>query len=158
MSLEQTAENNVEQLYNIKVSEPQKLQLSGIQDRWYKTVIKTLKSDEEELRKVPLRPSYRLEVTTIPRHYSAGEVKTLEELRIFRLQCVPQRGDVDSFIGLIAENCKMLMYTRTNPFTTSECNNIERLNMRLEMQFQKYELSLESDTQLQMRLKVNWTK
>ena len=87
-----------------KLSEPRKLQLSGIQERWYKTIVKTLKSDEGDLRKVPLNQNYRLEMTNIPRNYSEGEVTNLEELRVFRLQCMPPRGDIDSYIGLVAEN------------------------------------------------------
>ena len=77
-------------------------------------------------------------------------MKTLEELRVFRLQCMPPRGDIDSYIGLVAENCKIRMYTRTNPFSTSEIGLVERLNMKLDMQFKIYELRLESDMQLQL--------
>ena len=102
-----------------KISEPRELQLTGIARRWHRLLLRALNSDEETLRLQPIQAAYRLQLTQVPRFYSAEDIKLLEGSRAFQLTSLPRRDD-ENYIGLTSNDCTIILYNRPESFSNNE--------------------------------------
>ena len=68
---------SVQTWLNFRVTEPRKMQLSSVALRWHKLLQRELSDDENHLKMVAIEPDYRIQMTTVPRNYSGGDIKSL---------------------------------------------------------------------------------
>jgi len=88
---------------SFRISEPRALQLEGVAKRWYPILLKVLQSDTDSLKRQPIRANYRLKMTTVPKLYTEEDIKSLEEPRSFKLDCLPKH-DIENHMALMSEN------------------------------------------------------
>ena len=135
-----------------QVSEPRKLQLSGIQNKYRKILSDIISMEVSELNIIPLANFYKIGITEVNHHYSENDIKDLEKVRTFQMLCQQTIGGPESEVGLISPECKIMLYSRVLPFSNAEMSRVEKINMTLELTFKKCEIGVENEPTLQLSL------
>ena len=131
------------------VSPPRKLQIQKVAERWHSLIARTLNTTEDLIIIMPLQPSYELQSTIQPKQYSGSELKELEKERYFIL--TPAQNSKDEVILCLTNgSCCINLFSRTDGISMIERKSLQRLNLKLTLQFRVYEFTLSSNTTLRM--------
>ena len=98
---------------------------------------------------LPLQQTYKLQSTTQLKIYSGSELAELEKNKEFLL--TPSQNTTDEIIlCLTSSSCTINLFSRVDGISMMERKSLEKVNLKLNLQFRVFEFTISGDTTLRM--------